>query len=230
MPCLHHPIEPITLIAVMLFPQSGEDQSRAVDYLEARWWAGAFEMLVAKKPDLPVPPSIALRVVKGIRSEQKILAKIERSFNAGIASGLILSATMGHAAIKAKKKPPGLRPSLSLAFKVHSVVRAEARERGFTEQTLREVIWPKYRSVAHFWATAAGWRRAEVFFSASNLLGFLTVAELVRARAEAYTPSHSRSPVLDPAITWRVAGLPVMKAPLSKYRLFGRPLSTLGIS
>jgi hypothetical protein len=140
-----------------------------------------------------------------------------------------LSATLGHAVIEADKTPPGRRPSLSLAFKTHSVIRAQAGERGFTEKTLREVIWPNYRSVAHFWATAAGWRRAGgSYLSAGKLLGFLTVAELVRTRAEAYTPSHSSWPILDPAIAWRVTGL--MNAPLSKYRLFGRPLSELGIS
>jgi hypothetical protein len=79
---------------------------------------------------------------------------------------------------------------------------AKNRLIGANERNLQR-IWKRYQSVAHLWG-AFVLSNEKLPSSADELLGFLSLSELIRSWAEQYYPKHSRSPLLDGLITWRV--------------------------
>ena len=85
---------------------------------------------------------------------------------------------------------------------------------GAKERTLQQ-IWQRYQSVAHLWAT---YHIFKTFPKTSeDLMYFLSCAESLRYRAEAYRAERSREPLLDSRVTWKVA--PEMQLPTMTWDL-----------
>ena len=79
---------------------------------------------------------------------------------------------------------------------------AKNRMIGANERNLQH-IWERYQSVAHLWCAFV--LSDQKFPSSSDeLIGFLSLSELIRDWAEQYRPKHSASALLDELITWKV--------------------------
>ncbi|HTR14603.1 MAG TPA: hypothetical protein VMI72_15465 [Roseiarcus sp.] len=157
--------------------------AEAVQLLELALASLSFDGLKAK----------AFRTVRRNRSPRAETPQ-RAALAGGLAGDALLIPFICHQ--KYRKRSVGLHQAFRLMLKTNEI----DDPRG---QRNLQKVWQEYLPVVHLWAawSLAGY---ESFYGQREFAGFVSLAELIRAWGEEFTPAGARSPILDRSIMAKV--------------------------
>jgi hypothetical protein len=192
----------VYLQAVMVAPDDPLMRRRIFEAFDAARIINALD----EAPDDAFPTPEQTRVLMRFGNEAPRLAEVSEDSNRpyfhGVTTGLVL------AAIIHRRDAGHPRANLGDVMDLVSKRLSGANDLTLSRGTINNVVWPKYRCVAHLWAAyvhaAIQGRDGTCPCRLDRLADFLAIAEWYRVEGEGFRPKQSDRPVLAAAETWRM--------------------------
>lgn len=134
---------------------------------------------------------------------QLMRTTFERAASGGVACGVALLGVLSSHRLPNRQGDA----SLGKMFAITQKVNRRMGVGGISVSRLKHDLWPRYKPVAHLWASAAYFMYVlenPEPWALPHCWSFLALAERVREVGEAFVPRGASAPVLDADGTWKV--------------------------
>ena len=184
--------------ALMLFPHDKKAQNEAFEISITDIKTSYLSKNIKSGEIRSVKKTVILDLLETLQTGkplQTLQDETVQPYKWGVATGAILFKFISESSVSAQKPLIG------------ELVKDQAKSINVSEKTFNNRIFPRYKPVAHLWASYldTAWRGDKAFpCRLINLEFFLALAEAYRIQGETLIPRYSKNPFLDPKKTWKV--------------------------
>lgn len=212
--CAHNPVRLHLAIieAAMLWPDNPEARTAWERAARVRFLTSFLEHV----EDLASLREFGMLAAHSSRIED-LNPEAQERMKHGLVAGWVLHEAIGRAELIGREVRFG-EAAADITRYLEKTLRGRFR---ISKKTFDNSIWPRFRSIAHFWAAYASANmgkddRSRVFpCTLDQLVPFLSTAEAYRLKGETLRGKHAASPLLRPDETVRLPP----DLPLPTYRL-----------